>query len=80
MHVSLPPSFDSSVTFDLERRVIVSEPAALREGRRRKQRIRRKEAIKRVMAFRRWIRRGCPPGECPGIPSKTDFKIAEGGR
>ena len=58
------------------------EPAKLREGRKRYQRAaqrrRRREAVTRVAAFRRWLAQGSPmgKGQVPAIPSSADFKLA----
>lgn len=61
---------------------IRTEPAALKAGRERAKRQRRREAVKRVRAFQRWCKRGSPmgAGQVPPIPSNADFRIARGER
>ena len=60
------------------------EPGALREGRLRYQRRqraqRRRQAIKRVTAYRAWLKRGSPMREIPPVPSSADFRIWRGDR
>jgi hypothetical protein len=63
---------------------MTGEPAHLRKGReihqRRAKELRRREANKRVRAYLRWLKDGCPPGRTPSIPSTADFRISRGER
>lgn len=54
-----------------------AEPKALADGRRRYQDMRRRQAVKRVREFQRWLKRGSPLGRMPAIPSSADFRIAK---
>lgn len=58
----------------------MSEPLALKRGRERARAMRRREAIKRVVAFRHWLKAGSPEGQCPPLPSSADFRVWRGER
>jgi hypothetical protein len=61
---------------------MTEEPHELRTGRERYQRqaqaVRRRDAVRRVRAYERWLKAGSPPGCCPPIPSNADYRAARG--
>lgn len=63
---------------------IRTEPTALRAGRSRSQAERkdkrRREAVKRVTVYLRWLQSRGPMRDIPPIPSTADFKYARGER
>lgn len=50
--------------------------SALQQGQRRYRQERRKDAIRRVRAYQRWLKAGSDFRAIPAIPSDHDFKIA----
>jgi hypothetical protein len=50
---------------------------ALKRGKKRYQQQRRRDAIRRVKAYKAWLRAGCPFGpNVPALPYSSDFRAA----